>query len=782
MLRTLNEGIAQTRCFVERMAETYPPSQYVEFAHMLLGGELALGYAGVEAKRYNPHRLDRFDWGQGIPRNTNTYSLHLFGLRHVWLLARAHGVQPDVHFLELADDFVLSLHAYLTGAPQRHGMADNNHAVAERLEALVALHDEARRAGYALRCQDELIWLVEDSLAKLLAGENYLINHNHGILADKAALIGAIFLNHPTVEEEMDRIVVRLRQQVAYAFTDDGVHKENSLGYHFLVLTLLWGCYYALEYAGHGYGQVMLPRLGKAYVFAANALKPDGYRPPFGDTTGVPVFPRAADGTRQRPAPVIPLYDSPLMRYVATRGQDGQPPEELSVLFPSGYVFFREHFRPHDYDQATWLSLKAGYTTRVHKHRDDLSICLYSKGYDIFVDSGMCGYMPRDRYKDYMESVPAHTTIGIRGEDYSIAAGNGERFRIQRFQRGADYDYAMASARIYEGVAIYRHVYYLRRLDAVVLRDEIHADRERTFVQYFNLSNDVSLGRADCDEVELAIGDGAHCAILRQVGGTDGLTVRQGEDGPSFVSTGFGSCDPARTLEFHKTGAEVEFLTVIEIHRREDAPLPVGLDDARRTLSLAGVDIALETTVPVRLGGASVSVVGSTVTVRNPGGQPGTRFALYALTQKGEYHKLPYTTEETLAYTNECDEGFRLIYFVANQTGEVCKGILGEFRRTPEGLEATKVYHTPHQPVVAGRQVEPLGANRTRFTVEVAYDYPAACSWWVYHNGSLRQYEQNQSYSYECCFDNPGEYVVMYSFRDKCFGEFAFDQFEKIVR
>ena len=66
-----------------------------------------------------------------------------------------------------------------------------------------------------------------------------------------------------------------------------------------------------------------------------------------------------------------------------------------------------------------------------------MSLCLYSKGIDIFMDPGMYNFLYRHPMRDYMESMAAHTTVGIKDCQYSIASGNGRKFKIlyQKTQR-----------------------------------------------------------------------------------------------------------------------------------------------------------------------------------------------------------------------------------------------------------------------------------------------------------------------------------------------------------
>ena len=56
--------------------------------------------------RYNPHNLIKFNWDMEIGRTQNTFSLNLLGLRQIYFLSEAYRIEPNIHYLELADDFV----------------------------------------------------------------------------------------------------------------------------------------------------------------------------------------------------------------------------------------------------------------------------------------------------------------------------------------------------------------------------------------------------------------------------------------------------------------------------------------------------------------------------------------------------------------------------------------------------------------------------------------------------------------------------------------------------
>ncbi|MGI6003922.1 MAG: heparinase II/III domain-containing protein [Christensenellales bacterium] len=754
--------------YKELFVMKYNSNQIIEFANELLEGSLVLGYKNLETIRYNPHKLSEFNWNIGIKRHANTFSLYLHGLRHIYLLTEAYRLTTDSYYIELAEDFILSFYNYAK-SDKIHLMMNNDHSLSERIENLVYLFCIAETENYLLNSKKYIIEIIEQSLQKLLSDKYYQKNHNHGIIVDKAALIGIYFMNKKNMWEDIEFIINRLKAQVEYAYLD-GVHKENSLDYHFMVTALLWGCLNILRLIGHDYKNELYIYLQNANRFIAYALKPNKFRPLFGDSKGV---------SSRGDTSIDVFNNDEILQYIESKGKEGRKPVELSGLFPAGYVFFREHFKQDNFEQATWLSLKAGFVTRVHKHHDDLSICLYSKGYDIFVDSGMCGYMPKDKYKDYMESIPAHTTIGIRDKAYSIASGNGEKFKIQKFIKKPHYDYAMASSRGYHDAVIYRHVYYLRNNDIIIIRDEIYSESKHEYAQYFNLSNDVSILENARQNVLLEIGQSDHKAIIRQLNPIDQLNILNGTDTVpmSMLSTGFGTCEPSTTLEYTKSGHCTEFLTVVEIFKDNHCGIQLLENAIQISLFNDQINIPIAKTNPLKFNGAEIEIIDKqTVRIKNTV-QGDEKYSFYVYT-KNSILKFPYTKEEYMEF--EAPEDIVILYYIANETGETLKGILGELTYTEKGMVLKKKYETLHQPIIKEHHIHPLSKNKFEFIVDVEYDYQANCSWWIYYNGSHLHYEQNKNYSMTFEFSKPGEYVVMYSLRDRYFGEFAFDQFEKI--
>ncbi len=784
MEKLYNCNISKIKNYKELFVTNYQADEVIEFTNQLLHGVLTMGYKNIDVLRYNPHELNDFDWNQAPKRSANSFSLYLLGLRHIYLLADAARLRYSRSNLELAEDFVESFYRYLFEQDEQNGMINNDHALSERIENLVYLYSVAKDYHFMFRNENNLISIIEDSVEKLFGAKYYQRNHNHGIIADKAALIGVYFLNNDDMNEKIAYLIDRLKAQVTFAYTKDGIHKENSFDYHVSITGLLLGCLDILRLIDHPYYVELSACLKNANDFMVYALKPNGYRPLFGDSKGTKAIVYQGDGKIKKLDANVTLFgENQYMDYIRSKGLYGLEPPKRLAYFPSGYVYFREHFNMLQYEEATWLSLKAGYTTRVHKHQDDLSICLYSKGYDIFVDSGMYSFMPKDKYKDYMESIPAHSTVGIKGRSYSIANGNGEKFKIQKCFSTQHYDYALASSRVYEDAAIYRHIYYLRNCNIILIHDEFISNEEHEYVQYFHLSNAVTITENNTRRINLTIGDSGYDAVIRQLQPIDAFNILEGEktEPISILSTGFGSFEETKTLMYIEKGYTTEFLTCVEI--KQSTNIDTELFVTKSNVIINDIKIPILHANSVSFYGVDIETTESDIVVKNKGNGKGLKYALYLFgyAQNDAIAKLPYTKDESLVYHNKVREDIILLYYVANDSGELLKGIVGECYYQEDGSVKVKKYDRLHHPFVKGHSIQKMDNGHYKYSVEVEYNYPTMCKWWVYFNGANTSFESNSAYEMTYTFQSPGEYVVMYSFRDRFFGEFVFNQFDKIT-
>lgn len=741
----------------------------------LIRGRLNLGFADLPKPDFGTP-MDEDFWSSFAENHGNTFALYLCGLRPVRLLAAAAIAERNHDYLRLADAFVASFVVQAAG-PRPADMAFNDHAIAERIENLTALLHAATEVGHDLESNDQIAELVREDALRLLDRAYYQVGHNHGIIADRAVILAAILLQADDAETWIDQAARRLRHQVAHAFGPDGVHSENSFDYHLTVTRLLANCAKILRLLEHPYAAELAEALGKSSEFVVHALKPDLTTPLFGDSKPL------ADGTKRSGPNLTAFSDSAQhIAYITSKGTTGERPDVLFKHFPSGYAFIRSSFEPEDYESATWISLRAGSTTRVHRQRDDLAVGLYSKGHDIFIDSGMNDYTPHDPVTRHMASIAAHTTTAVEGKGHTLAAATGRKFRIVAARPGPIWDYVAASNHAIAGVAIYRHLYYLRELDVLVIHDEFIAERPHTYLQYFKLSPEVSLVAPGGEGLTLAIGATGFVADLVQLAGYDRLELSAGRSGApmSVVSTGFGTVRPTQTLTYRATGETLDLITVVGI--RDAKAEPVALALAEGHIAVGPVELPRVRSAPPRFHGSRVSAAGTAIEVTNERGPGAATFAVhaFALHDGSILCRHDYTSAPSITIDNPDRVDCALVYFVRNAQYDRTEGVLALCRYGPHGVEIF-TYNSLHSPVVDGATCRAITDDEFEFAVELRYDLPATFRWWVYRNGANVRHDPSGERVARFTFDRPGSYVVMCSVVDPLFGESWFEQFDPIT-
>ena len=751
----------------------------LKYADMLISGQLTFGYDSIDPFPYNPLEIKNFNWNFDNKKDSNTFLLYAFGLTHVYILSRAYQKTNEIKYFNLAWEFIVSFHSHIVSKKEKNAFLFNDHAVAERTENLIFFGYVASLTDFNIKEPAIIEELIVDCNNRLFSDKHYQFNQNHGIIVDKALIIGASCLNNDETNKMIDHAISRLQKQVEFAFGTDGVHVENSIDYHFSITNLLRGIQNSLIFIKHPFSEQLGIILNKTLEFMVYAIKPNLQRPLYGDSKGV---------KGQGPTD-FDARNHPNLIYIKSMGKEGLKPSKLNAYFPnSGYVFLREHFEGENYKQATWLSLKAGYKTRTHKHQDDLSICLYSKGYDIFVDAGMYNFMPKNIYKDYMESIPAHSTIGIVDKPYSIARANGEKFTIQTVEHNDIYEYVLASSRVYDGCAIYRHLYYFRKENILIIRDEVFSDQPQHFAQYFHMGLMMKEIIIDPKRSVFQIGDSGFSIVMKQLNPIDSVNLLQGTEiePMSIISTGFSDFMDTQTIQFCKQTDHFEFITAIEIILNSNAITEyfdqVILDQNK--LVINANEIKLNPSIPVEFLGADITCDNLTIIIKNYiRDNLESKFALYIYDHKKrkKIADIPYTSNPTIEYEITQSGEFVLMYYVSNGKNEKIKGIIATLIQKNNKLKITRFFEKLHIPKVEQIKVSKENEKEYRFVIPIQYDFPYQVKWWVYRNGvSLPIEKSNTTNSLIYSFPTSGDYVIMCSVSDIYFGEFYFGQNEVI--
>lgn len=265
-----------------------------------------------------------------------------------------------------------------------HGVIWHDMGASIRALKLAWLLDVSQEAGIT---GDDLAF-IEDQAAlhvRRLSAPHQLSKSNHGLF--QVAALEALSYLRPDAPWARDARRVaqnHLAYMIDRQFTDEGVHKEHSVGYHFFALKMMSNF--------KGFARLGDDRLEGILALArANngwLRRPDGSAAPIGDT--LPSRPAAT---------VQPLSGRRYGDYVA------------STFHRSGYAIARTA-PDTPADQGGMVFLTGMRWSASHKNDDDLSFEWFDLGGPIIVDAGKYGYVTH-RFRRYAMRQTAHSTAGI---------------------------------------------------------------------------------------------------------------------------------------------------------------------------------------------------------------------------------------------------------------------------------------------------------------------------------------------------------------------------------
>lgn len=334
--------------------------------------------------------------------------------------------------------------------------------------------------------------------AEALADESLFPAHsNHGFyFAAGQAALAERFPELPGMDAARSQARDRLDRLMREHFTVEGVHREHSPKYHWMVLRTVLG----LRAAGLLSSQEHRGLLERAQEAFAWFVLPNGRLVMFGDTehrlvTGV----ERDDITNEN------------LLFVLTDGREGKPPSETLRAFPaSGYVVVRDEWTPEGEGGAgSYLAQTSAFHSRTHKHADDLSFVWYDRGHEILTDAGGYGYAGKtepgsELWKDgfwyadpkriYVESTAAHNTVQI--DDRNLPRRTVEPYgsALMRWaERGGVYS-AEAGVRHWDTIC-HRRALLFRPSEWLVVFDWLWDEETRPhrFTQRFHFAPEVEV-------------------------------------------------------------------------------------------------------------------------------------------------------------------------------------------------------------------------------------------------------------------------------------------------
>lgn len=344
----------------------------------------------------------------------------------------------------------------------------------------------------------------------------------------------------------------RLLEEMAVAFSQEGVHIENSPSYHPLMLNRLLQAGDMLR--GFGDTEIGIDIEGsyaRGIEFLTHAIRPDGRLPAFGDSDDAP--------QRFEPREALVPTLAPPLRYSQTAGREGSPPAHSVRIFPrSGYAFMRNRWTG-DFDAMLHLAVKSGFLSPYHRHDDDNNIVLFAYGEEWLIESGIYKYAERDQTRAYLRSSLAHNIVTPLGVPVSRSVpppGSGNGFRAWRTVEGVT-ELRMRSL-MYEGMVYDRELFFDRRAETIELRDRI-VDSEkqpRDFECRLHFPLDKILSIDADGNLRARSSQTGRCLVVAMAGpGFDKVeivTARKEAPMAGWTSPGLGRLSEAQTVIFHQ--------------------------------------------------------------------------------------------------------------------------------------------------------------------------------------------------------------------------------------
>lgn len=441
-------------------------------------------------------------WEMKYPSTESTYSLYTYALYPVSYLLNAYEVSGNEVYLNAALSITQNFISWLNLenkkiSKKRKVILWGDHAVSNRTQALCYLVAclKQRNTIITRDIKNEMI-----THGEYLSDINNYSNYNHGLMMDLALLGLVNILNGHKIDHPdyfRSNLLERLSNSLLRDVTEDGVHVENSPGYHFWIMNFYKKINKPLLQLDEKLAKKCEKVLKKTLEYAKYITRSDGSVPAIGDTHA---------------------------------SLKSIPSHTLNSKFfsKSNIVIFR------DLDDKVWASFNSGYKTHVHKHADDGSFNLFYKGVDIFFDPGFLNYEANEDSK-LIKSASFHNTVKIVNKEINIVkqdlSGNLEskeyksnlsKSEIKGFYCDSDYEVSMAIISGYSNFDIERLIIFNKQgyfiiYDYVVGKTE---DNE-IFEQGFNIGSNLITPSINNNEVILKSFEDIDLCKIEQVSRAD---------------------------------------------------------------------------------------------------------------------------------------------------------------------------------------------------------------------------------------------------------------------
>lgn len=323
--------------------------------------------------------------------------------------------------------------------------------------------------------------------ADLLMRDDFYSKHtNHGFDQALSLILASMaFPNAEAAGAWLELGLARLGDEIYFAFTDEGVHVENSPSYHFGMIANMLRARRLLQASGH-FSADFDEHFDKALRFLIWVTRPDRFLAYMGDSASYrpSVHPELAD-----------LPSAPMVEWVSTGGRAGvEPTGRFAVYEESGYAAYRSSWQ--SWPGHTHIVMKSGFLSPYHRQDDDLNVLVHAHGEDWLIDSGLYNHNRLDPVRVYMRSARAHNVpfvLGAKIDRVSV----GREFASLKQIEVAGFPYAVkAETKMYQSGLVTRRL-LIKDQDCFSIQDEFSGYEGMPRYWIFHVPKDKTLELCD---------------------------------------------------------------------------------------------------------------------------------------------------------------------------------------------------------------------------------------------------------------------------------------------
>ena len=290
------------------------------------------------------------------------------------ILIKAYEYSGRNEFLSLARDCIVAWASFERQAWLPEGLLWNDHAIAARVLVLSRFWRNYRHSHLYTEDVAKTVFEFAARSGQFLANPaHFTYSTNHGVMQNLG--LWHLVLSFPTLphSSEYGQLALsRLREQMPYYLSGEGVILEHSVGYQEFGLNLLS---LAFRYAQHLNAEIdaqWKEKYDKAKQFYALLRRPDGTLPIFGDTSPEP----------GRIGPPIVEWDEMGRSSRLSFVTNWRPSKSVNLFPSSGYLVQWEGLEhwPNLPELSQTMVAWSYFPGHGHKHADEMSVSVWANG------------------------------------------------------------------------------------------------------------------------------------------------------------------------------------------------------------------------------------------------------------------------------------------------------------------------------------------------------------------------------------------------------------------